>query len=738
MKRYLTLLVALAVAVSLSLLTFFLTRGWEQTRAMHAFRGIASDRVQAIQAGIAGEEAALKYLQSFYLSSASASSGNFQEFAREFRSFTRTAVLEQAGVDLVVFLHLVNGPDRARVTQTMREHGRTSFQITDRNADGASVAAGERSVYIPVFAAEPLTRNAEWQGLDMWADPTFRPSLQLAASTGSIAATGPQPSSAGSAGASDFWLFVPLILRTSPTDALAGKRASLDGFFGVDFRADRVVENALRELSPSGIDISIYDLPATGDKTLIYTHLSRTRKTNAEKAGPADTSPPYEWATTLMIGGRTWEIVSRPAPAFVRNHTYFLSWAVLGAGLLSTAILVAFLAWNIGRTSRIERIVAERTGQLSEEVLHHRATEQSLKEAHEDLTRRIEIINRRTREIELLSGLGDILQTCQSLSEAYKAIAQYSVLLFPRDNGALFVFDDQHTLLEQVAAWGAPVSGETMFPLDDCWAMRRGKSYLFRRGSGGLMCSHVSDDSRSGFSYLCLPLTAQGETIGMLHLQHVDDVGSTDGGQAAGAREPNGHFDESRERLAAATAEHAAMAFVNLKLRESLRQQSIRDPLTKLYNRRYMEESVDREIHRAARSTASLAVIILDIDHFKSFNDTYGHEAGDLVLRSVGDLLQRSLRGEDIPCRFGGEEFVLILPGASLESARVKAESLRRDTAGMKVEYAGSALPQITISLGVAVLNTQSPDGAALFHAADDALYRAKKGGRNRVEIASG
>ncbi|HAS50390.1 MAG TPA: hypothetical protein DCS21_01010, partial [Gammaproteobacteria bacterium] len=175
----------------------------------------------------------------------------------------------------------------------------------------------------------------------------------------------------------------------------------------------------------------------------------------------------------------------------------------------------------------------------------------------------------------------------------------------------------------------------------------------------------------------------------------------------------------------------------NLQLREALREQAIRDPLTGLFNRRYLDETLHRELHRCQRDHQPLAVAMLDIDHFKHFNDVYGHEAGDAVLQVVGGLLRQSLRASDIACRYGGEELTLILPGSTLADARIRLDSLRCAIMQLRVVYKKDDLPTITVSIGIAAAGEQETDGAALLGRADTALYLAKEQGRNRVIAAA-
>jgi diguanylate cyclase (GGDEF)-like protein len=188
--------------------------------------------------------------------------------------------------------------------------------------------------------------------------------------------------------------------------------------------------------------------------------------------------------------------------------------------------------------------------------------------------------------------------------------------------------------------------------------------------------------------------------------------------------------------MATTVADQLGLAVANLKLRETLRNQSIRDALTGLFNRRYLEETLERELSRARRTNASLGLIMMDLDHFKHFNDTFGHEAGDVLLREVGRLLQETVRGGDVACRYGGEEFVVILPEASAETTRLRAERLRESIKHLYVTQRGQSIGSVTASIGVGTFPQNGTTGDALVKAADTALYLAKGTGRDRVTVA--
>jgi diguanylate cyclase (GGDEF)-like protein len=187
--------------------------------------------------------------------------------------------------------------------------------------------------------------------------------------------------------------------------------------------------------------------------------------------------------------------------------------------------------------------------------------------------------------------------------------------------------------------------------------------------------------------------------------------------------------------VAGTFAEQVGLSVSNLRLREALRNQSIRDPLTSLFNRRYLEEMMERETRRAVRAEYGLGVLMLDLDRFKTFNDTYGHDAGDTVLREAAAFLLKSVRAEDIVCRFGGEEFVIILPMADLKATYARAERIRSKVREMTVLHHGQSVGMITVSIGVAALPGHGTAPKGLLEAADAALYRAKREGRDRVAM---
>jgi diguanylate cyclase (GGDEF)-like protein len=314
--------------------------------------------------------------------------------------------------------------------------------------------------------------------------------------------------------------------------------------------------------------------------------------------------------------------------------------------------------------------------------------------------------------------MAEVLQACITEDEAYVVVARFAGELFAEESGAVYVTGAAHGLAEPRALWGGLAPAEARpFKPEECWALRRGRLHAVADTAGGVVCEHVPRPLPG--ASLCVPLTAQGEPLGILYL-------GARGGAAGG-------LGEDRQQLAQTVAEQLGLAAANLKLRETLRNQSIRDPLTGLFNRRYMEETLERELRRAERNQRPLCVAMLDLDDFKALNDGFGHEAGDHLLAEVGRLLRGGVRGGDVVCRYGGEEFVLILPEAGAEDGFRRVEQLREASRHLSVTYRGRSIGAPTFSGGLAVFPVHGATVEDLLRAADAALYEAKHGGRDRL-----
>lgn len=355
----------------------------------------------------------------------------------------------------------------------------------------------------------------------------------------------------------------------------------------------------------------------------------------------------------------------------------------------------------------------------AQDITERKQAEVKLQQANEQLIIKVKELELRNNEITLLSEMSDLLQTCLSWEEVSTVIAQFAPLLFPNNSGAVFAISNSRNLVEALSSWGGLVTSNVLFSTTECLALRRGQPHLVEDTSNGLVCKHLKLCSLP-HAYFCIPMVAQGETMGVLYLSFANKADLT----------------KAKQHLAVTVARQISLSMANLKLHETLQQQRIRDSLTGLYNRRYLEESLERELHRARQTQQFLGVCMIDVDHFKHFNDTFGHEAGDAVLRELGVFLTTNLRGSDIACRYGGEELTVIFPEANLEETRLRAEYLREGVKHLRIEHRRQILGAITISLGVACFPQHGSTGEAIIRVADTALYRAKREGRNRVVVA--
>ncbi|WP_337244934.1 diguanylate cyclase [Luteimonas sp. gir] len=321
------------------------------------------------------------------------------------------------------------------------------------------------------------------------------------------------------------------------------------------------------------------------------------------------------------------------------------------------------------------------------------------------------------------SEYAGMLQSCQSREEIVALTTRAVVELVPGASGRCYLARPSQNFLESAGTFGEhPISHEDTVTQDDCWALRRGQPHYLRGRSGGLRCAHIDRDvPLDGVSTLCVPLIAQGQSLGMLHVSAASD--------------PSGSDNDAS--ILASLSEQMALALANLQLRETLRTQSLRDPLTSLFNRRYLEVSLARELQRCERRQLPLSLMMLDVDHFKRFNDTHGHAAGDAVLSQVGRLIQAGVRTEDIACRYGGEEFTVVLPELDAANARLRAEQIRRAVEISSVQHMGQTLGPVTLSIGIATFPANGTTPELLLQVADATLYRAKAEGRNRVLHAS-
>ncbi len=385
---------------------------------------------------------------------------------------------------------------------------------------------------------------------------------------------------------------------------------------------------------------------------------------------------------------------------------------------------------------------------LTEEVKIRRETEQALKEANEILEVRVDArtmelkktneklqkwinqLEQRNSQISTLNSLSEMLQGCNSVEDTQVVICSAMRELFPASSGKLTYYNKNTGTFETRLNWG---DDEACFGqelrLQDCTALKSRNMLICDKRYRGPMCSKMKKTSDHGTA--CYPLVNDDKIMGLIHLQYALDNFQDDTSQGAGE---NSFMQRALIRTA---ADQISQAVANLRLREELVDQATLDALTGLYNRHHIDYSLTREMSRAKRNNSTIILIMLDIDHFKKFNDTHGHQAGDVVLQYVGTLIRENVRAEDIGGRFGGEEFMVVMPDVSLQDGVKKAEELMQKLRDeVYLEFEGHDLGKVTASFGVAVFPQHAVEGDRLIAAADQALYRAKELGRNRVEIA--
>ena len=415
-------------------------------------------------------------------------------------------------------------------------------------------------------------------------------------------------------------------------------------------------------------------------------------------------------ALALLIVGAAWIIlrsVNRPIADLLEAV------GRLSAGDREARVPVS------GRTvefQRLSRAYNDMADNLATAIDRHAAAEQEIARTNAELSRRGQALEARNGSIELIGEMGQRMQALRTDGEFADVLQCFLPKVLPDNAGALYVVNNSRNLLVRCLEWGDPLLSVENFAPDACWGLRRGQAHCVEKPGADVVCAHTSGSLP--IERRCEPVLAGGEVLGLLYIE--------------------GTLNAEQVFRLGLLAEHIALALVNEHLRKRLREQSIRDPLTNLFNRRYMEEALALETARASRSGSPISVIMADVDHFKRFNDEFGHEAGDALLKTVASTIQEHFRDGDIVCRYGGEEFTVIAPGASLELICRRAEILRQSVSRLAVHYRGTRLGPVTISLGIESWDGNSGGSIEdLVAEADRALFRAKRLGRNRIELGS-
>jgi len=495
-----------------------------------------------------------------------------------------------------------------------------------------------------------------------------------------------------------------LMLVVSASGLVVGATVTEREYLGMELCERTTFLNSLFENSPLGIVVlnrkGLVDLVNDAfTKLSLYTR-NELKDRNLDEVFLSDSSDQQmPWSAKVLDGERLQPVLRR-----VRKDGVPIDMELHAVPLIIDGRVQGAYAICKDISEQVKASVAER---------NHAAS----------LNRLVNELKIQTDQMTLLSEMGALLECCASKQEAYSVVQQSVGKLLPDAiSGTLFTFRASRNLVERAVSWGNCAEAEPLFAPQSCWALRRGRPHWCETGGNGIVCPHLEE--RAPATHLCLPMVGQGETLGVIHLEF-----------CGGAMEQSALL-AARERLGIAVAGQIALSLASLQLRETLRDQSIRDPLTGLFNRRFMQESLDREMIRARRKKHSLSLLVLDIDHFKRFNDTFGHDAGDLVLQSLADLLRGFFRGDDVACRCGGEEFAVILPEAPPRDAAVRADELRAQLKRLKLKYKDGPLGPVSVSVGVAAFPEHCDKAGDLLKIADQCLYQSKANGRDRVTIA--
>lgn len=352
-----------------------------------------------------------------------------------------------------------------------------------------------------------------------------------------------------------------------------------------------------------------------------------------------------------------------------------------------------------------------------EDISARKKSEEQMQTLHTQTTEMLTELQFYSKAMTNISKMNDMLQACVTSNEAYEIIKEAAQETFPKLNGGITVVDTNDNNLKTVEQWGQQPILSSYFFANDCWALREGKDYVVDHPNQTIICRHFITPPIG--SYLCMPLIVQSKVIGTLVFH----------------KEDKNIFQEKEKQLLVNFSEVIKLALSNLKLREKLQEQAIRDPLTGLFNRRFLDEVLARELKMALRDNKTFCVAMIDIDFFKKFNDTYGHEAGDEVLKYLGSTLLTLFRDSDFAARFGGEEFILILHDTSLQSARLRLDRLREQITAAQLYYQGKPLDHVSVSIGLAEVPMHGVTQDEIIRAADQALYSAKQSGRDQVYV---
>ncbi|MGF1718464.1 diguanylate cyclase [Vibrio kyushuensis] len=325
-------------------------------------------------------------------------------------------------------------------------------------------------------------------------------------------------------------------------------------------------------------------------------------------------------------------------------------------------------------------------------------------------------INQKTEEIERMHDLDSLLNASSDLADARKVVSKIIPTLLNETSGSISIYKSSRNQLKMQLFWGEEWQDGLYFNSDQCWALRKGHEHLSRLDASQVDCEHFTQDKTN--ATLCIPLIAHGETIGVMHVLKAD-------------------FEEKALVIAKAIAKRLAMSIANIELKTSLRQLAFKDPLTRLYNRRYLFETLQQWVSISQRKQTEIGIIMIDLDHFKQLNDSYGHDVGDKVLKTLSQYFLEAMRASDIVCRYGGEEFCIAISDTNANDLIHVVQKLCEGVAAVSIKLDRTQSISVTASMGASIYTKECNTIENTITEADEALYNAKEEGRNCVRFSS-
>jgi diguanylate cyclase (GGDEF)-like protein/PAS domain S-box-containing protein len=749
----------LAIGISLSVITFNSVRIQDEFAVKTAFQRAAETHASEITQGIDQSVQLIRSVDALFQATGSVSKEGFH-------AFVQPLLKQYPGVQAVEWVPRIKA-EQLEQFEKRAQQAFPGFRITERLQQDKMIPAKTRPEYYPVYYIEPYEGNELASGFDLGSTPTRLQPLMQARDTGNIVASSRIVLVQDKSGLFGFLLFDPVYRIAQPSTPVE-RRDSLLGFALGVFRIKDVVEHAMSRSKPLGLDLAIYDESSDPSTKDLYTHLSRTRNKLPESLG-SRLNPDSEltFTDTLSIGGHTWALKFTAAPGYYDTSIKGRTWTILLVGIAVALAMAAYvqiirrheeaLALSEARLSEAQRIagvgnwewnILENKGSYSEEayrifgersksleaayeafleIVHPEdktfvvssietaiATKSPLSIDHRivypDGTERFvheqgEVISDTTgKAVRMVGTVQDITERKRAEEQIYAA-SLYARSLIEASLDPLFIMDQEGKITDankaMVAVTGVP------------------RSQLL--GSDCAQYFMEPEKARSSLEEVLAKGIVANDPMTMKHVS---------GKKTEVLYNASTYFDDKGE-IAGITVK--ARDITDRKRAEEAEEQASRDGLTKLFNHRTFYALLNEELGRAKRYKRPLSLLMLDIDHFKRVNDTHGHIAGDAVLRGLGHLLLKQARTTDCVCRYGGEEFTVILPETDRAAAVTIAERLRKMVEFHSFDIGTSKSLRITVSIGVATYLQHAESIEALVKASDMALYAAKGAGRNRV-----